>query len=114
MAETQDAAVIVVGRKGMHAGKREWFGNVPDSVSHKGSASVLITFSEAASATEGDSLSWVATGETDRPATRTRRRDELTYAARADPHPAAPLRSAHARVGSLLLAVAFLAVGAAH
>jgi nucleotide-binding universal stress UspA family protein len=41
-AAQSDAAIIVVGSKGMHAGERERFGNVADKLSHKGTASVLI------------------------------------------------------------------------
>jgi nucleotide-binding universal stress UspA family protein len=36
VAEKNRAAIIVVGSKGMHADEREWFGNVPDKISHKG------------------------------------------------------------------------------
>lgn len=49
VAEKNNAAIIVVGSKGMHADEREWFGNVPDKISHTGAVSVLIVF------TEGDS-----------------------------------------------------------
>ena len=42
VADKNDAAIIVVGSKGMRTGERDWFGNVPDKISHKGTASVLI------------------------------------------------------------------------
>lgn len=44
VAEKEDAAIIVVGSKGMHADERERFANVPDKISHKGTFSVLIVF----------------------------------------------------------------------
>ncbi len=42
VADKHDPAVIVVGDKGMHAGEREWFNNVADKLSHRGTSSVLI------------------------------------------------------------------------
>jgi nucleotide-binding universal stress UspA family protein len=44
IAERNDAAIIVIGSKGMHASEREWFDNTPDKLSHKGACSVLIVF----------------------------------------------------------------------
>ncbi len=46
VADKNDAAIIVVGSKGMRAGERELFGNVPDKISHRGTASVLIVLPE--------------------------------------------------------------------
>jgi nucleotide-binding universal stress UspA family protein len=63
VAEKNDAAIIVVGSKGMHAGEREWFGNIPDKISHKGTFSVLIVFTEDASGSDGDAMSGVAAGD---------------------------------------------------
>jgi nucleotide-binding universal stress UspA family protein len=63
VAEKNDAAIIVVGSKGMHAGEREWFGNIPDKISHKGAFSVLIVFTEDASGSDGDAMSGVAAGD---------------------------------------------------
>lgn len=63
VAETNDAAMIVVGSKGMHAGEREWLGNIPDKISHKGSFSVLIVFTGDASGSDGDAMSGVAADE---------------------------------------------------
>jgi nucleotide-binding universal stress UspA family protein len=59
VAEKQNAAIIVVGSKGMHSGERERFGNVPEQVSHAGTCSVLIVFTGEAS-DAGDALSGVA------------------------------------------------------
>jgi hypothetical protein len=42
---------VIVGKKGMHGDERERFGNVPDKLSHKRTASVLIAFT--ADATDG-------------------------------------------------------------
>jgi nucleotide-binding universal stress UspA family protein len=57
VAEKNDAAIIVVGSQGMHADDREWFGNIPDKISHKGTSSVLIVFSGDASGSDGDTMS---------------------------------------------------------
>ena len=46
VAQKNDAAIIIVGGKGMRAEERDWFGNVPDRLSHQGAASVLIVFTE--------------------------------------------------------------------
>jgi nucleotide-binding universal stress UspA family protein len=58
LAERNDAAIIVVGSRGMHTGEREWFGNIPDKISHKGIASVLIVL--AGEAGSGDAIGEVA------------------------------------------------------
>jgi nucleotide-binding universal stress UspA family protein len=42
VAKKNDAAMIVVGDKGMHAEERVWLGNITDTISHRGSSSVLI------------------------------------------------------------------------
>ena len=47
VAQANDAAIIVVGGKGMHAEDRERFGNVADKLSHDGSFSVLVVFATA-------------------------------------------------------------------
>jgi nucleotide-binding universal stress UspA family protein len=60
VADKNDAAIIVVGSKGMRTGERELFGNVPDKISHKGTASVLIVFTGDESARAGDAMSGVA------------------------------------------------------
>jgi nucleotide-binding universal stress UspA family protein len=44
VAETADAAMIVVGSKGMHGMERLTVGNVPNQVSHKGLCNVLIAY----------------------------------------------------------------------
>lgn len=44
VAETADAAMIVVGSKGMHGTERLTVGNVPNQVSHKGVCNVLIAY----------------------------------------------------------------------
>lgn len=59
VAEESGAAIIVVGSKGMHSGEREWFGNVPDKISHKGAVSVVIVFTGDSSASETASMSEV-------------------------------------------------------
>lgn len=63
VAEKNDAAMIVVGSKGMHAGERAWFGNVPDKISHKGTVSVLIVFTGDASGSDREATSGVAAGD---------------------------------------------------
>lgn len=63
VAEENNAAIIVVGSQGMHPGEREWFGNVPEQISHTGNRSVLVVFTGEASAEGGDTLSAVATGD---------------------------------------------------
>jgi nucleotide-binding universal stress UspA family protein len=62
VAGDTDAAIIVVGSEGMHAGEREWFGGISDKISHKGKASVLIVFTGDA---DGDAGQRAATAETD-------------------------------------------------
>lgn len=61
VAAKNDAAIIVVGSQGMRAGEREWFGNVPDRISHKGAASVLIVV--AGDEGGGEMISGVAASE---------------------------------------------------
>jgi nucleotide-binding universal stress UspA family protein len=60
VADRNDAAIIVVGSKGMRTGERELFGNVPDKISHAGTASVLIVFTGDEAARAGDAMSGVA------------------------------------------------------
>jgi nucleotide-binding universal stress UspA family protein len=60
VAEKNDAAIIVVSSKGMHADEREWFGNIADKISHKGASSVLIVFTGDASGSDGDAMSVAA------------------------------------------------------
>jgi nucleotide-binding universal stress UspA family protein len=60
VAKKNNAAIIVVGGKGMHVDERERFGNIPDKISHKGTSSVLIVFSGGASGSGGDAMSGVA------------------------------------------------------
>ncbi|MGN6169260.1 MAG: universal stress protein [Solirubrobacteraceae bacterium] len=59
-ARISDAAIMVVGSKGMHGDERERFGNIPDKLSHKRTTSVLIAFTGDASDTAGDAMSGVA------------------------------------------------------
>jgi nucleotide-binding universal stress UspA family protein len=59
VADKHDPAVIVVGSKGMHAGEREWFGSIADTISHKGTSSVLIVFAGGVSGHEGEAMSGV-------------------------------------------------------
>jgi nucleotide-binding universal stress UspA family protein len=54
VAEDTDAAIIVVGSEGMHAGERDWFGGISDKISHKGKASVLIVFTADADGDAGE------------------------------------------------------------
>lgn len=63
VAEKNDAAIIVVGSQGMHADERDWFGNIPDKISHKGTSSVLIVFSGDASGSDGDAMSGLVAGD---------------------------------------------------
>lgn len=60
LADTHDAAVIVVGSKGMHAGEREWFGNIADKISHKGDSSVLIVSAGGGRGSDAEAISGVA------------------------------------------------------
>lgn len=64
VAEKSDAGIIVVGSKGMQSGEREWFGNVPDKLSHKGTFSVLIVFTGDASGADDEAASAVKVGDT--------------------------------------------------
>jgi nucleotide-binding universal stress UspA family protein len=63
VAKKSDAALIVVGSKGMHADERERFGNLPDKISHAGTSSVLIVFTGDAGGSDGDAMS----GDTSHP-----------------------------------------------
>lgn len=58
VAKKNDAVIIVVGSKGMHAGERTWFGNIPDKLSHTASCSVLIAYT--ADVDGGDAMSAAA------------------------------------------------------
>jgi len=49
LAKKNDAAIIVVGSKGMRADERELFGNIPDKLSHKAACGVLIVYTADAS-----------------------------------------------------------------
>ena len=64
-AEKNSAAILVVGNKGMHSGEREWIGNVPDKISHKGTCSVLIisTADAGTGESDGEVISGVAAGD---------------------------------------------------
>ncbi len=64
VADNNDAAIIVVGSKGMQAGERDWFGNVADKLSHKGTCSVLIVSTTQAAGGNGDAMSGIAAEET--------------------------------------------------
>jgi len=59
VAENNGASIIVVGSKGMHAGEREWFGNIPEKLSHSGASAVLIVYTAEVSG-DGDALSGAA------------------------------------------------------
>jgi nucleotide-binding universal stress UspA family protein len=63
VAQDQDAVMVVVGNRGMQAGDRDWFGNVPDKISHSGTSTVLIVFTGEGAARDGGAMSSVATGE---------------------------------------------------
>lgn len=67
VAEKNDAAIIVVGSRGMKAGERERLGNVPDKLSHKGAFSVLLVFTADASGSDGEATSAVAAGDAGSP-----------------------------------------------
>jgi nucleotide-binding universal stress UspA family protein len=53
VADKNEAAIIVVGSKGMHVDERERFGNVADKLSHKGTVSVLIVSADGVGGGEG-------------------------------------------------------------
>jgi nucleotide-binding universal stress UspA family protein len=42
VAKKNDAEIIIISDKGIHADERVWLGNIPDTLSHKGTSSVLI------------------------------------------------------------------------
>lgn len=48
LGDAHDAAIIVIGSKGMHADERDRFGNIADKLSHQGSRSVLIVSANGA------------------------------------------------------------------
>jgi nucleotide-binding universal stress UspA family protein len=52
VAATADAAMIVVGSKGMHGAEQIRLGNVPNQISHKGLFSVLIVLTSHGNSTE--------------------------------------------------------------
>jgi nucleotide-binding universal stress UspA family protein len=54
VAKKHDAAIIVVSDKGMHADERIWLGNITDTISHKGTSSVLIVPTADTSAGDDD------------------------------------------------------------
>ncbi len=62
VAQKNDAAIVVVGSRGMRSGERELFGNVPDRVSHQGTVSVLIAFTTDEPAAEEEAVTAVAAG----------------------------------------------------
>jgi nucleotide-binding universal stress UspA family protein len=66
VAKDHGAAFIVVGSKGMRVGEREWFGNIPDKLSHNGALSVLIVFTGDATS-DSDAMSGVAAGDAESP-----------------------------------------------
>jgi hypothetical protein len=47
----------------MQAGERDWFGNVPDKLSHKGTCSVLIVLTGEAGGSDTDAMNGVGAGE---------------------------------------------------
>ena len=59
LADKHEAAVIVVGSTGMHAGEREWFGNIADKISHKGTSGVLIVSTGDQSRSDDEATSGV-------------------------------------------------------
>lgn len=63
VADKHEAAIVVVGGKGMRPGERERFGNVSDKLSHKGAVSVLIAFGGDETADAGDTPTGVAAGD---------------------------------------------------
>lgn len=63
VAEKHNAAIVVVGNKGMHADERQRFGNIPDKISHDGTFSVLIVFTGDKSGDDEDVMSGVAADE---------------------------------------------------
>ncbi len=65
LADAHDAAIIVVGSKGMHAGERERLGNIADKISHKGTSAVLIVSTGAERSGDADAMSGVAASSID-------------------------------------------------
>lgn len=57
VADQHGAVMVVVGTKGMHSDDRERFGNIPDKISHKGSASVMLVFTGGAGGGDGEPIS---------------------------------------------------------
>jgi nucleotide-binding universal stress UspA family protein len=55
VAKKHDAEIIVVSDKGMHADERVWLGNITDTISHRGTSSVLIV--PMADGGDGDAMS---------------------------------------------------------
>jgi nucleotide-binding universal stress UspA family protein len=64
VADKNEAVIVVVGSKGMHADEREWFGNIPDKLSHSGASSVLIVYTAEPTGSIDDSVNAVAAAET--------------------------------------------------
>lgn len=63
VAEETGAAILVVGSKGMRGDDREWLGNIPDKISHKGLCSVLIVATTDAAGSDSDRISGVAAAD---------------------------------------------------
>ena len=60
VAKKNDAAIIVISDKGMHADERVWLGNIPDTLSHRGTSSVLIVSTAEASGTDREQMSGIS------------------------------------------------------
>ena len=56
VADKHDAAVIVVGSKGMLTGERERFGNIADKISHSGASGVLIVSTGGEGDADGEAM----------------------------------------------------------
>jgi nucleotide-binding universal stress UspA family protein len=57
VAKKNDAAIIVISDKGMHTDERVWLGNIPDTLSHRGTSSVLIVSTADATQRDRDEMS---------------------------------------------------------
>jgi nucleotide-binding universal stress UspA family protein len=57
VAKKCDAEIIVVSDRGMHADERVWWGNITDTISHRGTSSVLIVPISDAGESGGDAMS---------------------------------------------------------
>lgn len=60
VARKSDAAIIVVGNRGMHVEERERLGNIPDKLSHTADAGVLIVYSMDSGGHQEPTMSGVA------------------------------------------------------